>query len=527
MSVDISNVVNVQLFGQATAAQAANVNVIGLFTAETAIGKVDNFQRATRYFTIGDVETDFGTTSQTYQFAQAFFGQQPNPVSADGYLVISHWRAVDFNAPATSGVLTGEQVSLSVVLPTLQPITDGSFDIDVDGTTENITNLDFATAGTLADIATIIDTALSGATATESDQKIIITSDTTGVTSLLTFATTAVTGTDISQILKLATGTGATLVQGLAAAVLTAESKLQAVTAGQAVENFISFGFIDNPIDADSEILSDYAQTQPDKMYWDVFTETDNLLKVAGNVVWTDIVLASNKRTQMVYKPNGNRASWLAMAARGHVVKFNAQKTANTLANKELKLITPDDISETDLRAAEEVGMKVYTTVKNVPNLFEAGRNSYFDDEYNTIALVDAIQTDSFNLLHLTNTKVPQTTPGLLQITDSIKKTLTRFVTNGVIAPGTWTLPDRGGDLNVFDKEIESIGYYVFPNPLSSQTVDERAQRKTPPIQVFCKFAGAFSSIDIILNINLKQNKTRNSQWKLLKYAENAKSQNQ
>ena len=103
---------------------------------------------------------------------------------------------------------------------------------------------------------------------------------------------------------------------------------------------------------------------------------------------------------------------------------------------------------------------------------------------------------------YITNTKIPQTTRGLLQITDTIKKTLTRFVTNGVIAGGTWTLTDRFGDLNVFDKEIESIGFYVFPNPLSTQTTDERAERKTPPIQVAVKFAGAFHSIDIILNIN-------------------------
>ena len=70
------------------------------------------------------------------------------------------------------------------------------------------------------------------------------------------------------------------------------------------------------------------------------------------------------------------------------------------------------------------------------------------------------------------------------------------------LAGGTWTLTDRFGDLNVFDKEIESIGFYVFPNPLSTQTTDERAERKTPPIQVAVKFAGAFHSIDIILNIN-------------------------
>ena len=499
---DISNVVNVQLFTQATSAKPKNVNVISLFTSEISAGNVDSFNRAKRYFTLSDIESDFGTTSQTYQFSQVFFAQQPNPISADGYLVISHWRATSFNAPATSAVLTGAQISLSVVLPTLQAITDGSFSIDIDGSTVTPTGLNFSTASTLADIASIIDTGLTGATVTENDQKIIITSDTTGATSTITYATTHTSGTDISQILNLATGTGAILEQGAAASVLAAETKLDAVTEGQAVQDFVQFGFIDNPTDQETEDLADYAQTQDDKIYWDVFDSSSNLLKDGSNVVWNDIVLAGNKRTQMFYKPDGDRRVWLACASRGAVVKFNAQNTANTLANKELKLINPDDISETDLVSAREVGLKVYTTVKSVPNIFEAGRNSYFDDEYNTIALVDSIQTDSFNLLHLTNTKIPQTTRGLLQITDTIKKTLTRFVTNGVISGGTWTLTDRFGDLNVFDKEIENIGFYVFPNPLSAQTTDERAERKTPPIQVAVKFAGAFHSIDIILNIN-------------------------
>ena len=104
---DISNVVNVQLFTQATSAQAKNVNVISLFTSEISTGNVDSFDRAKRYFTLSDVESDFGTTSQTYQFSQAFFGQQPNPISADGYLVISHWRATSFNAPPP--IVTGKQ----------------------------------------------------------------------------------------------------------------------------------------------------------------------------------------------------------------------------------------------------------------------------------------------------------------------------------------------------------------------------------------------------------------------------------
>ena len=502
-NVDISNVVNVQLFTQATTALPDSPNVIMVATSEISTGNVDSFNRAKQYFQIGDVEADFGTASQTYQFCQAFFSQQPNPVSAEGYLVIGHWRATDFNAPATSAVLTGVQLSEAVVIPQLQEISDGSFDIDVDGATLNITGLDFSDIDNLDDVATKLTTAITGATASIDDQKIIITSDSTGATSTLSYASTGASGTDVSQTLGLATGTGATLVQGADATILTAETKLQAVTEIQAVQNFVSFGFIDNPTDLETEDLSDYAQTQDDKIYWDVFDSDTNLEKTSGNVWWNDVVLASNKRTQGVYKPDGDRKSWLGMAARASVVNFNAQNTANTLANKEIKSITPDAISEEDLRKAESVGLKVYTSVKDVPNLFEAGRNSYFDDEYNTIALVEAIQVDTFNLLHLTNTKIPQTTAGLLQITDSIKKTLTRFVRNGVIAAGTWTLPDTFGDIEVFNREIETVGFYVLPNPLSTQTASERSTRTTPPIQIAVKFSGAFHKADIILNINL------------------------
>jgi len=502
-NVNISNVVNVQLFTQPTSAKALNVNVIGLFTDESAVGKVDNFTRATKYFSIADVASDFGTNSQTYNFAKAFFTQQPNPTSADGYLVIGHWRSIDFDAPATNGILTGGQLSEAIVVQTLQTITDGSFNVTIDGGTEQvITALDFNSISTLDDIVTILNSAISDAVVTISDQKIIITSDTTGITSIVTFLSAGASGTFIGDTLALATGTGAIKVDGVASSILSAETKLESVIAVQAVEDFISFGFIDNPIDADSIALSDYAQGQSSKLYYDVFDDTSNLEKVAGNPVW-DIVLAGNKRTQMLYKPDGDRRSWLAYSSRSSVVKFNAQLTANTMANKELKTVLPDVIGEADLAKTKQTGLTVYTTVKDVPNLFLSGRNSYTDDEYNTIALVDALQTDSFNLLHLTNTKIPQTTKGLLQITDTIKKTLKRFVTNGVIAPGTWTLPDRFGDLNVFDKEIETIGFYVFPNPLSSQTTDERAERETPPIQIAVKFAGAFHSIDIILNINL------------------------
>src|SRR5690606_3647070 len=134
---------------------------------------------------------------------------------------------------ATAAVLRGAQVSEVAAVDALQAISDGNLNIDVDGVQAVLTALDFSVATSLADIAAVIDTAItgSGATVTVSNSRIVITSDTTGATSLITFATAGATGTFIGDILGLSAGSGATTTQGAAANSLALESKVDALVA--------------------------------------------------------------------------------------------------------------------------------------------------------------------------------------------------------------------------------------------------------------------------------------------------------
>jgi len=202
MSASITNVINVSLLEGGSLAARDNFNVVSIITSQQD-GPLSSANRYEIYRDSASVASDFGTSSAMYGHATAFFGTSPNPVNAGGYLIAGYWRGVDEDVAATSAVLTGAQLSEANVIGQLQAISDGSFDIDVDGVTEAITGLDFQSALTLDDVVTLLNAELAGATATESDQKLIITSDTTGVTSLITLPVAGASGTFVGEILGL------------------------------------------------------------------------------------------------------------------------------------------------------------------------------------------------------------------------------------------------------------------------------------------------------------------------------------
>lgn len=88
--------------------------------------------------------------------------------------------------PATAGTLTGAPVAS---VTALKGISAGKLDISIDGTEQNLTGLDFSAVNGLTDVATVLDTALEGhATVTVSGSSLVITSDTTGNTSTVSYA---------------------------------------------------------------------------------------------------------------------------------------------------------------------------------------------------------------------------------------------------------------------------------------------------------------------------------------------------
>lgn len=496
-NANISNVVQVQLLTEPLLARRANVNTVAVFTSQ--LGKLSSSNRTEIYTDLSSVATDFGTNSEMYDFASVFFQQTPNPVSANGYLVASYWRAVDEAVAATAATLVGAQLAEDTVVGQLQQIDDGTMDIDVDGATENLTALDFTTSLTLEDIADVVDTALTGATAEVSDSSIKITSSTTGATSLLTYATDPGTGTYVGSILKLNAGSGAVLTQGAASDTLSAETKEDAVT--NAMGTFRSFVFIDTPTDAEREDLAALAVAN-NLISADVFSGADYLEVDATNTAWK-IKLAGQTNYRMFYSKSNDRKLAVGVLSRMQVVLFTGTNTANTENLKDITGVVPDSYSQGEITKAYNVGLDIYTTIKDVPVMLTSPANDFFDNVYNLIAYVDALEIDTFNILKAATTKTPQTIKGMNRLVDTIEKTTQGFVRAGVFAPGTWTSPETFGDVDTFYSAIETKGFYVFANRLSDQPQADRQERKSPPIQIAVKNAGAIHKANLIVQFNI------------------------
>lgn len=498
-NINISNVVSVLLLKDPQLANRANVNTVAVFTSE--LGKLSTANRSEIYTDIGSVATDFGTNSEFYTFATTFFSQSPNPVQANGYLVAAYWRAASENVDATSATLLGAQLVEDTVVGELQLVADGTLDVDVDGVTKNLTGLDFTTVLTLENIATIIDTALVGATVTISNLSVLITSDTTGATSLLTFVTDPGTGTYLGNTLKLATGSGAVLTQGAAVEVLAPETKDAAVTAVLGENPFRSFMFIDTPIDAERETLAALAQAN-NIMSADVFSDPSYLEIDPTNTVWK-IKLAKQTNYRMFYSKSDDRKLALGNLSRLQTVLFTGTNTANTGNLKEIVGSIPDGYSQSEVTKAYNVGLDIYGTIKNVPVMLTSPANDFFDNVYNLIAYIDALEVDTFNVLKGAVTKLPQTQRGMNTLVDTIEKTTQGFVNSGVFAPGTWTSPEVFGDETTLRNEVSTKGYFVFANRLSDQPQVDRQNRIAPPIQIAVKNAGAIHKVNLIVNFNI------------------------
>lgn len=496
----LNNVVNVSLLPQGRSIARDNMNVVTIMTSQS--GTLSSNNRYGIYRDIGAVAADFGTYSDTYTFATSFFNTRPNPIGAAGVLVIGYWRAAEETVAASAASLTGSQLVAETVLSQLQTISDGSFDIDVDITTESLTGMDFRVATSLSDVAGIIDDKLTGATASVSEDglSIVITSNTTGASSELTYAVEAASGTFVGNLLSLSEGSGNALIQGAAADTLAAETKLEAITALKALVNFKGAMFISKPTDAEAISLAAWSKAN-DVMMYDVFNSASNLEVSVTNPVW-QIKLAGNNTYRMMYSKMANRKMAASYMARMHVVNFSAENSALTMNLKELS-VPAEEYSETEITKAKRVGLDIYTTFKDVPKLLTSGANDFTDNPYNLIAYVDAVQTDVFNVLGGTATKIAQTRPGVNTLIDQCEKTTRGFVKAGVFAPGTWTSPDFFGDQETFNRNIAENGFYWLGQPLSEQPQSEREARISPVLQGAVKNAGAIHRADIIINFNL------------------------
>lgn len=148
-------------------------------------------------------------------------------------------------------------------------------------------------------------------------------------------------------------------------------------------------------------------------------------------------------------------------------------------------------------KSQEEVKALVAAPYANICNGITPS-GIFIDSIYNAIWFRNRVQTDLYNALYTSPTKIPQTDAGNQVLAATIESSCAAAVTNGYLAAGVWQQAGFGA-LNQGD--TLSKGYYVYTPPISSQSLSDRQARKSVPFQVAALEAGAIHSIALTVNV--------------------------
>ena len=191
-----------------------------------------------------------------------------------------------------------------------------------------------------------------------------------------------------------------------------------------------------------------------------------------------------------------------AYLARLLSVNFAGVGTAITMNGKQLVGIVPDQtVGTTQLALAQTAGVDVYVNI-GTPMVYCSGANLWADQVYNTDAFSQNLQTGGFNYLIPVSFKIPQTDAGVQGLCGAYRSVCAQFATNGVLAPGAWTgAVPAGFPQALFLANIAAVGYYVFAQPVATQTQAARNLRQAPLVQIAAKFAGAVQSSEVLVQL--------------------------
>ena len=193
-----------------------------------------------------------------------------------------------------------------------------------------------------------------------------------------------------------------------------------------------------------------------------------------------------------------------AYASRAMSTIFEASLTTQTMHLKPLVGVVADPtMTETLLGKCEQAGVDIYASIEGVACVFSNGKNGFFDEVFNELWFVNAIQVAGFNYLRQTGTKIPQTERGMDGLKNAYTQVCVRGINNGFLAPGSWTSPDTFGNPDTLKRNIESSGFYVYSTPIAQQAKADREARKAPLVQIAIKTAGAIHSTNVMIYVNL------------------------
>jgi len=479
MSLPVSDIVSVQILVAPSAPVARGFGVGFLLGSNT----LPLEERMRLYSAASEVNADAQMGAAEKAYATAYFGQSPAPEKL---------RIGNRFTTAQSGKLRG--AGISTVLSTYTGITNGGFDISIDGTNRQIFALNLSGAASMAAIATLIQTklnaALAGTTCTWNGTNFVIASPTTGTSSIVGYAVAPTGGsspTDASTILGFSVAAGALSVNGIAIETLTDS------LAASYLFNPDFYGVSLTSAASTQDIKDAMAWAESNKLlFWFTTNDPNALLSVATSDLGYYAKNLGYNRTASFYDAT-NPTPYLSGSAQARMatVDYEQPDSVTTLKFKQAPGFAPAPLNSTQAANAKAKNYNIYVERGTGFSMFEEGvvANGRFIDEVIGLDWLQAtVQNAMFSVLALAPTGVPLTDAGVGKLVQAASNALARARSNGLLAPGQWNGNSLG---EVKSGDYLPNGYYVFAQPVADQLPAERSARSAPAITAIGVGAGA------------------------------------
>ena len=465
-NLPVSRLINVAVSLSPAGASFPNLSTMLALGTSTVI---DVVTRMRTYATLAAVAADFGTSVAEYTMASAWFGQSPQPTS----LNIGRWAKTASAGQLYCGALSAANTLVSA----WTGITTGAVKIAVDGGSVTLVDtMNFSAVTTLNGVAGVVQTALqaiggafSAVTCTYDVvyNRFIITSGTTGTTSAISFLTAPGADTDITAMMAgLAASAGAYVANGIAA-----ETALAAVTLFDSQFSGQWYGLdAYNFADTDITAVASYIEGATTPHFFFASTNETQLL-ATGDTTHIGYLLQQLSVTHTSLSYSSTNAIGLAASSAARILTTNwsGQNTAISLMYKTMPGIAPENFTLTQANALESYNANAYLNYANGAAIYETGitpSGQFIDTVIGIDWLRGAIQTNVFNVLYTSTTKISQTDQGMTSISSGIEAACSQGVINGLLAPGVW---NSGGFGQLTIGQWMDKGYYIYQPPIASQ----------------------------------------------------------
>jgi hypothetical protein len=122
-------------------------------------------------------------------------------------------------------------------------------------------------------------------------------------------------------------------------------------------------------------------------------------------------------------------------------VNFTGSNTTITLKFKQEPGITYETLTLAQANAIDAINGNVFVYYQNDTAIIQQGvmaNGDFFDERHGLDWLQNYVQTNLYNLLYTSTTKIPQTDAGVTRLLTNVEQSMDQAVTNGLVAAGVW-----------------------------------------------------------------------------------------